>query len=213
MTEKLFNEDAYMKEAGAVVVSVDGNDIVLDRTIFFAFSGGQADDYGTIGSVRLTGLRIDGDDIVHTVEDASGFSVSDTVELALDWDRRYKLMRLHTAAHIVYFFAVKVIGEKSLIGSNVDVSKSRLDFVMDKSVGESLPEIERMTNEYISVDRTVTVEDDKEEKGRRIWRCGDMEMPCGGSHVKNTGDIGKIRLNRKNIGSGKERIEIMLNEV
>ena len=124
MTEKLFNEDAYMKEAGAVVVSVDGNDIVLDRTIFFAFSGGQADDYGTIGSVRLTGLRIDGDDIVHTVEDASGFSVSDTVELALDWDRRYKLMRLHTAAHIVYFFAVKVIGEKSLIGSNVDVSKT-----------------------------------------------------------------------------------------
>ena len=211
--KKLFNEDAYMKEASAVVVSVNGNDVVLDQTIFFAFSGGQAGDYGTIKGVKLTGLRIDGDVIVHTVEDASGFSAGDKVELALDWDRRYKLMRLHSAAHVVYFFAVKTIGKEEIIGSNVDVSKSRLDFVMDRSVGEYLPEIERLTNEFISGCVDMTVCEDSDNPGRRIWRCGDMEMPCGGTHVKNTEEIGKIRLKRKNIGSGKERIEIMLNEV
>ncbi|MCK5321638.1 MAG: alanyl-tRNA editing protein [Candidatus Aenigmarchaeota archaeon] len=212
MSRKLFWEDPYMKTAKVQVVSIDGTDVVVDKTIFFAFSGGQADDYGSVGGIKLSGLRVEGDDIVHVLEREADFSVGDEVELALDWDRRYRIMKLHSAAHIVYFFAVDLIGQKELIGSNVDVSKSRIDFVMDSSIGEYLPEIERLSNEFIAGNREIVTQDDEDNSGRRIWVCDDMSMPCGGTHVKNTQEIGVLRLKRKNIGAGKERVEVMLNE-
>ncbi len=212
MSRKLFWEDPYMKTAKVQVVSIDGTDVVVDKTIFFAFSGGQADDYGSVGGIKLSGLRVEGDDIVHVLEREADFSVGDEVELALDWDRRYRIMKLHSAAHIVYFFAVDLIGQKELIGSNVDVSKSRIDFVMECSIGEYLPEIERLSNEFIAGNREIVTQDDEDNSGRRIWVCGDMSMPCGGTHVKNTQEIGVLRLKRKNIGAGKERVEVMLNE-
>ena len=209
-TKKLFWEDPYLKECKAKVTAIDGKNVTLDQTIIFAFSGGQATDKATINGINVV-EALANDDIIHTLESEPNFKVGDEVTLKIDWENRYKIMKLHSAVHLVYFAFKEVCGEHEVIGSNVTSEKGRIDFAFDKNVSEFLPQIEQKVKEIISKDLEIKTYFDENEPGKRWWEIpGLYKMPCGGTHVKRTSEIGEIKLKRKNIGAGKERIEITL---
>lgn len=212
MTEKLFWKDPYMKECEAKVVSMNGNEVKPDQTNFYAFSGGQQSDSGSINGINVLEARKEEDDIIYKLEKAPDFKEGDTVKISIDWDKRYKIMKLHSAAHIAWFFFGKKTGLMKIIGSNVTVDKSRVDYNYPESISEMLPEIEAQSNKFIKEGHEVKAYDDPDKEGRRIWEASEFKTFCGGTHVKNTKEIGKIKLKRKNIGSGKERMEITLAE-
>ena len=212
MTEKLFYQDYYLKQAKAKVIKIDGNKLYLDQTIFWAFSGGQQSDSGSISGVPVVNVYLENNDIVHEFELGTTlpFNEGNEVELKIDWSKRYRIMKLHAATHIAYHFFRQKTGITKLIGSNITVDKGRFDFDSGTPISEALLEIEAQTNEFIQGNHEIVLTEDEEIKGKRWWNCGEMKMPCGGLHVKKTLEIGLISLKRKNIGKGKERIEIHL---
>ncbi|MCA9486486.1 hypothetical protein H6501_05590 [Candidatus Woesearchaeota archaeon] len=130
MVERLFWEDAYLCECEAKIVFVDGNVVRLDRTVFYAFSGGQVSDSGTIGGIVVLEARktLDGD-IEYVLEEEANFVVGDCVLVKIDWGKRYELMKLHTAQHLVAFFFEKISGLRERVGGNVRVGKASLTYV------------------------------------------------------------------------------------
>ena len=100
-TTKSFWRNPYLTELDTIVQTVSGNQITLIDTIFYAFSGGQESDSGTIGGHKVVEAKKDGKKIVYTLEENHGLCVGDPVKVMIDWDRRYKLMRLHFAAEVV----------------------------------------------------------------------------------------------------------------
>ena len=211
MVIKLFWQDPYMKECYAKVTAIDGSKVWLDQTIFFAFSGGQASDKGTINSINvLEAVKQSEDEIYYVLEKEPDFKVGDNVKVEIDWEHRFKLMRLHSAAHIVYYFFIEKAGEQKVIGSNISIDKARLDFTYNESISPLLPEIQEKTMEVINQGIDIRTFKDEKDPSRRLWECGKWLMPCGGTHVKNTKEIGQIKLKRKNIGAGKERVEVTL---
>ena len=209
-TNRLFWEDPYKTECEASVLKVKDNEVVLDQTVFYAFSGGQASDTGTIDNIPVKEARKAGDEIVYVLESTPNFQEGDKVNIKIDWEKRYKLMKLHAASHIIYFLTEEKTGLKKIIGSNVTGDKGRLDYEYPESIADLLPDIETKANEVFSQDSTITVYPDEKDPKKRWWECKDWKVPCGGTHVKSTQEIGNVRLKRKNIGSGKERIEIYL---
>ncbi len=208
--EKLFWQDPYLSECKAKVESVNGNEVRLDRTIFFAFSGGQESDSGTIGGIPVKEARKEGNNITYILESAPAFAPGDEVEVKIDAEKRMRIMRLHSAAHIVWFLFEKKTGVKKLIGSNVTSEKSRIDYEYPESLSAILPEVEKEANELVSKGAEIKTYPDAENPGRRWWELGEWKCPCGGTHLKDAKEIGQIKLKRKNIGKGKERIEITL---
>jgi alanyl-tRNA synthetase len=209
VTEKLFYKDPYLKEFKATVTGIDGKKVTLDRTAFFPFSGGQASDTGEIGKCKVMDTVYEEKEIVHVLETCL-IHTEEEVECGIDWDRRYTIMKLHSAAHLVYEFFVRKYGKQKVIGSNITESKGRIDFDTNFNVGTGLENLEKEVNGFISDGHEIKTYEDSEKEGFRVWECGNMKMPCGGTHVKNTSEIGKICLKRKNLGAGKERIEVGL---
>lgn len=210
MTEKLFWDDPYLKECEARVIEVKDKEVKLDRTIFYAFSGGQASDSGSIGGVKVKEAIKKGREIVYILEEEPEFKAGEIVKVSIDWNKRYKIMRLHSAAHIVYYFLNRELGIEKLIGSNISQKKARLDFEYPESVKKYLEKIEEKANEFISRGYEIKTYADKSDKEKRWWECENIKYPCGGTHVKNTKEIGMVKLKRKNIGKGKERVEIFV---
>lgn len=208
--EKLFRKDPYLDSCEATVTSAKEGEIILDNTVFFAFAGGQQSDSGTIGGFKVLEARIDGPEIFYKLEEGATLKEGDSVEVKIDMEKRKKIMRLHSAAHLVYGVFIKHTGIKKLIGSNVTEDKSRIDFEHETSLSEVLPPIEEESNKLIEKNPEIKTYPDENNPDRWLWECMDMKYPCGGTHVKSLGEIGKIKLKRKNIGAGKERIEITL---
>jgi alanyl-tRNA synthetase len=210
-TKKLFNDDPYLTSFKAMVVKVDGDAVELDKTAFFPEGGGQVGDTGVIGGVRVVDTRKDNGTVQHVLEAPPVFRVGDEVEGVIDWDRRYRIMKLHSAAHIMEYFFWKTIGEIDRVGSRVDEKKDRADYVYEGRLpAEGLAKAQEDTNSFLSEDHEITIHPDPERPEIRIWRCGPVEMPCGGTHVRNTSEIGVVKLKRKNPGKGVERVETSL---
>ncbi len=214
-TTKLFWQDPYLKECTATVTDIKRNKIKLNQTIFFAFSGGQESDEGTIGGIKVLEAIKQGDkeniiDIEYVLEKEPAFKVGDTVEVRIDGLRREKLRRLHSAAHLVYYFFIDKFGRQKIIGSNIAPEKARIDFEYEKPIQEMLPEVEIATNKFLAENHPIIRKPDEKSPDLWWWQCGEWKMPCGGTHPRSTGEIGKLHLKRKNIGKGKERIEIFL---
>ncbi len=215
MLTKLFWQDPYLTECKAKVMSIEGKKIKVDQTIFFAFSGGQESDSGTIGGINVVNALKQGDketiiDIEYELEKKPNFKIGDEVEIRIDKTRREKVRKLHSAAHIVYYFVIETVGKLKIIGSNIAEEKARIDFVYDKPLNEVLPEIQARVNKFLQENHAIVTRDDEKKPDVRWWTCNEWKMPCGGIHPKSTGEIGNLELKRKNIGSGKERIEIRL---
>src|SRR5262245_24320446 len=128
MTKKMFWVDPYLTQLDTHITSVDGNQVTVAETIFYAFSGGQESDTGTIGGHRVLEARKDGLEIVYTLEEGHGLKPDDPVQMTIDWERRYRLMRLHFAAEIILELAYQNLGPITKIGAHIAQDKSRIDF-------------------------------------------------------------------------------------
>jgi len=209
MTTRLYDEDHYLAEFDAKVSEIDGLNVVLDQTVFYAKSGGQAGDRGTInGEEVVDTILVDGKH-VHVMAEEPGFNVDDCVHGAIDWGRRYLIMKIHSTSHVMEYLFYKNFGVLERIGSNVDDKKDRSDYKTDDRLDpEKLKKTEDEINAFLSENHEITI--DVAEDGMRTWRCGPIEDHCGGTHVRNTSEIGLIKLKRKNPGRGKERVETSL---
>ncbi|HVY83370.1 MAG TPA: alanyl-tRNA editing protein [Steroidobacteraceae bacterium] len=233
-TELMFRDDAYAKTATARVVAASDAGIELDRTIFYPMGGGQAGDTGVL--VRANGERIviadtrkgeTLDSVRHIPAPGSpALEPGEPVTLELDWERRYALMRLHTALHVMSCVVVAPV-----TGGNISPEKGRLDFDIDASLLNAA-RIEQETNAIIAraiATETVWITDEELDArpelvktmsvkpprgtGRvRLLRIPGVDLqPCGGTHVRNIAEIGAIRVTRiKSEGKHNKRVEIVL---
>ena len=235
MTEFVFREDSYARSLPVTVTAVtpEGG-VVLDRTIFYANSGGQPGDTGFLE--RGNGERIavsgaihpDGDKttIVHVLApDAPRPAVGEHLTAAIDWERRHKLMRMHTALHLL-----SVVFPFAVTGGSVGEEKGRLDFDMPE-VPDNLGELEAQLNAMAAGAHAVTTEwiTDAElaanpglvktmkvkppvGQGRvRLVRIGNVDLqPCGGTHVANTREIGPLKLGKiEKKGAINRRVSVL----
>ena len=213
MTRKVFWENPYRATLETRVAGVCGNDVTLEATILFALSGGQESDRGTIGGHPVLEARKQGAEIVYSLADGHGLSPSEPVRVAIDWERRYRLMRLHFAAEIVLELAYKALGTGTKIGAHIAADKARIDFLWGESVSALLPALRQEALAVVAADAPIVSAYSNIAAERRYWEIpGFARVPCGGTHLRRTGEIGAIDLKRKNIGKGKERIEIFLDE-
>ena len=210
--KKLFWEDAYLSECDASVVKVNGDKIVLDQTIAYAFSGGQDRDYGTIGDYEILEAELIGNEIEYTIAIDHTLKVGDQVHLSIDWDRRYRLMRLHFLGDIVLQMILKRYPDLERIGAHVGENKSRIDFIMDFNIRDMFDDLMEELNEIIVQDYPIELAFEDDENQVRYWKMNGFSEHCGGTHIKSTGEIGKAEFKRRKLGKGKERIEILLVE-
>ena len=213
MTKKLFWENPYLTQLETHITSVKGNDMTVEQTIFFAFSGGQESDDGTIGNRRVLQARAEGQEIVYTLENGHGFKPGDQVRMEINWGRRYKLMRLHFAAEIILELIYRKLGSIKKIGAHIAQEKARIDFEWGENISKVFPVIQKEALGIIEMNQEINSAFNKEETEERYWAIeGFARVPCGGTHLRRTGEIGEIALKRKNPGKGKERIEIYVSE-
>jgi misacylated tRNA(Ala) deacylase len=130
MTKKLYWEQPYSQEFTGKIVGSEGTWVELDQTLFYPRGGGVSCDTGVLGGTRVVETSKVGDKILHTLESPSTLSLGQTVAGRVDWDRRHRLMRMHTAGHLLS--ALFYSGAKCLItGNQIDVDKSRMDFSLE----------------------------------------------------------------------------------
>ncbi|MDO8428740.1 MAG: alanyl-tRNA editing protein [Candidatus Diapherotrites archaeon] len=213
MTVKiLFRDQAYLKELKAKIVKIEQNKVWLDQTIFYAFSGGQITDTGTLNGIPVVQADMDKDteEIVYTLESAEGLKIGQEVVIQIDWEKRYKIMRLHSLAHLTDRVFEQVCGKHECVGSNIDLTKSRLDYMYPENLNTVLPKIQEQVQQLINEGHEIKRYIEPGTKNNWAWEMGNHKTFCGGTHVKNSKEIGNIKLKRANIGKGKERIECTL---
>ncbi|MGP8305301.1 alanine--tRNA ligase-related protein [Vibrio sp. YIC-376] len=211
MTEKVFWSNPYQAEISSVVTQITGNDVELSHTIFYAESGGQESDRGTIAGIRVVNAEKAGSRIIYTLETTPTFAVGDEVVTEIDWSRRYALMKLHFAAEVVLELFTQNFDSITKIGAHISEDKSRIDFEWPENITSLLPELQLKAQALIDSDSIITSEFSNSTTERRYWEVeGFAQVPCGGTHLKRTSEVGKIALKRKNVGKGKERVEITL---
>lgn len=214
MTRKLFWTDPYLTAVDTQVSDVAGDDIMLEATIFYALSGGQESDHGTIAGRDVVQARWQDRDIVYTLTSDHGLAIGDTVTIAIDWPRRYRLMRLHFAAELVLELAYAQHEGIDKIGAHIAADKARIDFAWPHSIKPALPLLENEANQIVARDQSIISAFSDEASERRYWQLdGFARVPCGGTHLRTTGEVGGISLKRNNIGGGKERIEIRVTDI
>lgn len=211
-TQKLFWDDPYLAETSAVVTSVDGDRITVDRTVAFAFSGGQASDRGTIAGREILRAETRGLDIVYTLPRDHGLAPGSAVSVAIDWPARYRVMRLHFATELVLELITRHYGAPEKLGAHITEEKARLDFRWTGgSIAETFPVVAHEVRRLVTADLEITSAFGDAAAQRRFWRIdGFAQVPCGGTHLRRTAEVGEIALKRENPGAGKERIEIRL---
>ena len=235
MTEFVFRSDSYLTSLDATVTAVTpAGGILLDRTILYAASGGQPGDTGRLTAsdgrivpiVNVVHPEGDKTRIEHVPADRMSLpAVGDRVTLDLDWDRRYRLMRMHTALHLL-----SVVFPFPVTGGSIGEDKGRLDFDMPE-VPDDLAALEARLNEMVAGNHRVTAEWITDEQmaanpgliktmkvrppmgqGRvRLIRIGDVDLqPCGGTHVANTSEIGPLRLGKiEKKGAQNRRVALL----
>ena len=209
MTEKLFWKDPYLTRLETAVASVNGNSITLRETIFYAFSGGQESDQGAIGGHRVLEARKSGLDIEYELPAGHGLCPGDRVLVEIDWARRYGLMRLHFAAELILELVYRELGKVEKIGAHIAPEKARIDFHWPDNIAALFPKLTAHAQAIIDQDRAIVSAYEDETRQLRYWEIpGFGRVPCGGTHLKRTCEVGYLTLKRRNIGRGKERIEV-----
>ena len=209
MTKKLFWEDPYLTTIETVVESVFDNSITLRETIFYVFSGGQESDTGTIGGYPVLEARKSGLDIQYILAGGHELKPGDRVRVKIDWDRRYRLMRLHFAAELILELVYRELGQVKKIGAHIAPDKARIDFHWPQNISSLFPRLTSQAQALVDQDMEIISAYSDESSQRRYWEVpGFARVSCGGTHLKRTGEVGNIMLKRKNIGKGKERIEV-----
>jgi Ser-tRNA(Ala) deacylase AlaX len=208
---KIFWEDPYLTELSTIVTSVSGDVVTLRDTIAYAFSGGQQSDEGTINGLKIIEAQKDGKEIFYTIEAGHDLNEGDPVLLRIDWEKRYKIMKLHFAAEVILELVNQNFGSPQKIGANITSEKARIDFIWDNNISEMFPLLSSKAKELIEADKPIESAFSNEEEQIRYWKIeGFGQVPCGGTHIRRTGELGALRLKRDRQGKSKERIEIYL---
>lgn len=211
MTKKLFWADPYQTTLETRIVAADGPRVWVDETIFFAFSGGQESDTGTIGGLPVVEAAKEGKEISYTLAEDPGLEKDQEVTIRIDWPRRYRLMRLHFAAELVLEIMYRKLQGTEKIGAHIAEDKARLDFVWPQSITPLLPEVAAEVQAIVRKDAEILSAFSDQENEQRFWEVeGFARVPCGGTHLRRTGEVENVRLKRVNIGKGKERVDIYL---
>ncbi len=235
MTKALFLTDSYLKETPAIVVSVkDGKYVVLDQTIFYPKGGGQPHDTGKVVKdnevYNIVYVGKFSGEISHEV-DHSGLKKGDKVLCVLDWTRRYKLMRSHTAAHVFAALLHKETGAL-ITGNQIEENHVRVDFNIEKFDKNLLERYVLKANKLFNADISVSWYELPQEEAlkipgvvkmaaafppnllilRIVEIAGVDKQTDGGTHVKNLREIVKIELIKTvNKGKNNRRIYFKLN--
>jgi misacylated tRNA(Ala) deacylase len=239
MTELLYQTDSYLKEFDATVTAVDtdARTVVFDRSAFYPGGGGQPNDIGQLTSVNGTGFPVtkvkkQGADVLHFLGGEEPLpQVGETVHGQLDWDRRYKLMRTHTALHVLCGTVFRDYGAL-VTGGNMEPGKGRMDFEFERLQGELVGEIETAVNKEAQAGHDVRVKILPREEAfqipdlirtkinllpegitevRTVEIVGLDLQADGGTHVKNTSEVGQIKVvDYKSKGAINKRIYIEL---
>jgi Ser-tRNA(Ala) deacylase AlaX len=165
----VFWTNPYVTKLDTLITSVNGNDITVERTIFYAFSGGQESDTGLIHGYSVHQAQKEGHEIIYTVEKGHDLKVGDQVTMTVDWDRRYRLMRLHFAAEVVLELTYKQLKGIEKIGAHIAPDKARIDFVWHENISNSFPLIEKESREIIEANQDIISAFSDEGNGRRYW--------------------------------------------
>ncbi len=235
-TEALFRDDAYAKTCEARVLSADEAGIRLDRTVFYPMSGGQAGDTGTLrlnggGEIAIADTRKGQapGEISHIPASGEALPAPGTkVTAEIDWTRRHRLMRMHTCLHLL----CSVI-EGDVTGGSISDGKGRLDFNLPDTALDK-EEITAALNRLIEADhpigtrwitdeemaanpqlvRTMSVKPPMDSGRVRLLDIEGVDLqPCGGTHVRRTGEIGPVRVGKiENKGRQNRRINILFAE-
>ena len=227
---EIFRSDSYLSSIEATVVAVLEEGLILDKTVFYPEGGGQPGDIGRIVNnmfeADVTNTIKSTDGILHLIDNKLGpISEGDNVTIDIDWERRYALMRMHTALHILCS-----VVDGAVTGGSVGIQKSRLDF----DIPGERPDKESLTQQLMEIVdrnypvmsswisdqelqrnpgliRTMSVKPPTGTGQVRMIRIGDDIdfQPCGGTHVKSTGEIGKIKISKiENKGKQNRRINL-----
>ncbi|HMF25876.1 MAG TPA: alanyl-tRNA editing protein [Pseudolabrys sp.] len=236
VTECLFREDSYLKSCEARVVALtDQGGIVLDRTVFYASSGGQPGDTGAL--TMTNGMRIAIDNAIYTDPAKSeiahvpapgvpALEVGDRVTAAIDWDKRYARMRMHTALHLL-----SAVLPYAVTGGSVGESESRLDFdipeagldrdIITAKVNEMILSNASVSARWITdaeleanpgLVKTMSVKPPMGTGKVRLIEIANLDLqPCGGTHVRATGEIGAVRVTQiEKKGKQNRRVRLAL---
>lgn len=235
MSDLLFIQDAYLKEFSATVIEQIDGGVVLDRTAFYPSGGGQPCDFGTLNadgaSWQVTSVKRVGGKPVHYL-DRQPPSMGTAVTGCLDWDRRYKLMRTHTAMHILCGVVWRDYSA-SVTGGNMDPLEGRMDFEFETMRQELVAAIEQAVNQEVNASRPINVAILPRQEAfqipdlirtkinllpegikeiRTVELVGLDLQADGGTHVNNTSEVGRIRVtNYKSKGRINKRIYVELD--
>ncbi len=223
-------QDSYLRACGAKVVEATGNKLILDRTVFYATGGGQLCDFGKITAAKdgaefaVTEVRKELGRIVHTL-DKAGLSAGDAVHCEIDWDRRYKLMRMHTAAHVLG--AVMYEEGWLITGNQLGEEETRFDFSMEVFDRNKFDEMIAKANEELAKNIELKIYELPREEALKIPEIVKLanvlppqvatlrivEIPGidiqadGGLHVRNTSEVGRIQISKlENKGAKNKRV-------
>ena len=235
LTEEVFRQDAYAGSCAARVTAVDEAGVRLDRTVFYPLGGGQPGDTGELSledgtAIRIVDTRKGGTpgEIVHVPESPVDPGLSGTMVTArIDWDRRHRLMRMHTCLHLLCSLVAAPV-----TGGSVRDGSGRLDFDLPESTLDKQDLTERL-NRLVAEDHTVTPRWISEEeldanpslvrtmsvappRGQDRVRVLDIEgvdlQPCGGTHVASSGEIGRVRVTKiEKKGRQNRRVTVALD--
>ncbi|MCH7736821.1 MAG: alanyl-tRNA editing protein [Chloroflexi bacterium] len=236
MTELLFHKESYLKEFEATVTDVVAGGVVLDRTAFYTGGGGQPTDTGTLASgdqkYQVTGIKRDDGKLVHQIAGdlpAPGSSVTGQI----DWDRRYLLMRTHTALHILCGVVWRDYGAL-VTGGDMKPGEGRMDFEFEDFSAEFAEELEAKVNAEVAADRDISVDHLSREEADRVpdlvrtkinllppniqeirtINIHGLDLQAdGGTHVANTREVGLIKVvGHESKGRINKRIRIALED-
>lgn len=233
MTEILFRDDSYLRECQATVTDSGDGAVLLERTIFYPTGGGQPGDTGRMSwdggnATIINTVYGDGGEIRHLVAEGDSLPGSGTsVNIEIDWDRRYRHMRMHTALHLL-----GSVLQYGVTGGSIGAEKSRLDFDMvdpvDKEavnsalqalVADDHPITCRwITDEELAAKpelvRTMSVQPPKGAGRVRLLEIEGVDLqPCGGTHLKSTAEVGAVRLGKvEKKGKHNRRVSIVLDD-
>lgn len=235
MTEMLYLKDSYAKQFEAKVLKVEGRSVVLDKTLFYPQGGGQPSDTGVLVCEGkeynvVHASKRDGE-VVHEV-DKEGMKEGEKVTGMIDWARRYRFMKAHTASHLLSYVVHDATGAL-ITGNQITEEKCRIDFNLENFDREQIKSFEEKTNELIKQGAEVEVKELPREEAFKIpavlklknvlppsvdmIRIVDIEgldmQACGGTHVKEISEIGRIEITKaENKGKNNRRIYFVLKD-
>ena len=228
----LFIENSYLKDFETTIKKIENNNIILEQTAFYAKSGGQPGDIGKLifneNEINIVDTIYDYEkNILHICENAENLNIGEKIIGKINWNIRYKYMRMHSALHLLCS-----IIPYDVTGGQISFEKSRLDFNAENKIEKE--EIENKINQLIQEDheisfqwitneeldkqpelvRTMSVKPPRTNNKIRLVKIGNIDLqPCGGTHVKSTKEIREIKIGKiENKGKMNRRVNLSIND-